>query len=70
MPDHSFTVEGYPYKPWVYKDGPYHAIERTHHADSFGFDAHFNGEMEDYTFEIGGSWTSNIAAFRGVRGCH
>ena len=69
MPGHSFTVEGYVYKPWQYDCGPYEgAIQSTNHADSFGFDVHYNVEMEDYTFEIGGSYTSNIMASSGSLG--
>lgn len=67
MPGHSLTVEGYVYKPWQYACGPYEGIETTHHADSFGFDVHYNVEIEDITFEIGGSWTSNIAASSGIK---
>lgn len=67
IPGHSFTVEGYVYKPWHYACGPYAGIERTSHADSFGFDVHYNVEMEDITFELGGSWTSNITASSGIK---
>lgn len=67
MTGHSFTVEGYVYKPWMYACGPYEDIKRTSHADSFGFDVHYNVETDDYTFEIGGSWTSNIFASSGIK---
>ncbi|KPJ64192.1 MAG: hypothetical protein AMJ45_06315 [Syntrophobacter sp. DG_60] len=67
MEGHSFTIESYIYKPWAYACGPYSGIEPSNHADSFGFDVHYNIETADYTFEIGGSYTSNIAASSGVK---
>jgi len=67
MPDHTFTIEGYLYKPWVYACGSYDSIKRTKHADSFGFDVHYNIEKENINFEIGASWTSNILASSGLK---
>jgi hypothetical protein len=66
-PSHSVTIEGYIFKPWKYACGSYDGIKETSHADSFGFDAHYNFEKEDYSFEIGGSWTSNIMASSGIK---
>ncbi len=67
MPGHSVTAEAYIYKPWQYACGPYDSIKETEHADSYGVDLHYNVEMEDYTFEIGGSYTSNIMASSGIK---